>query len=121
MLADDRARPRQRLGGGGGAGRGGAAGAALPGSRRRRHRRRSAGRGAPSLGLDIVVRLDGFAWMFAMLVVGMGLLVVVYARYYLSPEDPGARFHSLLLGLHGRDAGRGAGRQPAAAGACSGS
>lgn len=26
----------------------------------------------PSLGIDIVVRLDGFAWMFAMLVSGMG-------------------------------------------------
>jgi multicomponent K+:H+ antiporter subunit A len=35
----------------------------------------------PSLGLDLVVRLDGFAWMFAMLVTGMGVLVVMYARY----------------------------------------
>ncbi len=55
----------------------------------------------PSLGIDIVVRLDGFAWMFAMLVSGMGLLVVVYARYYLSPDDPAARFYSLLLGFMG--------------------
>ena len=55
----------------------------------------------PSLGLDIVVRLDGFAWMFAMLVSGMGLLVVIYARYYLSPDDPAARFYSLLLGFMG--------------------
>lgn len=55
----------------------------------------------PSLGLDIVVRLDGFAWMFAMLVCGMGLLVIVYARYYLSPDDPAARFYSLLLGFMG--------------------
>ncbi|MGC4077851.1 MAG: monovalent cation/H+ antiporter subunit A [Rubrivivax sp.] len=55
----------------------------------------------PSLGLDIVVRLDGFAWMFAMLVAGMGLLVILYARYYLSAEDPAARFYSLLLGFMG--------------------
>ncbi|KQY86482.1 MULTISPECIES: monovalent cation/H+ antiporter subunit A [Roseateles] len=55
----------------------------------------------PSLGLDLVVRLDGFAWMFAMLVAGMGVLVVMYARYYLSPEDPAARFYSLLLGFMG--------------------
>src|SRR5687768_9773024 len=55
----------------------------------------------PSLGVDLVVRLDGFAWMFAMLVSGMGLLVIVYARYYLSPEDPAARFYSLLLGFMG--------------------
>ncbi|MEK9953586.1 MAG: proton-conducting transporter membrane subunit, partial [Curvibacter sp.] len=55
----------------------------------------------PGLGLDLVVRLDGFAWMFAMLVSGMGLLVIIYARYYLSPEDPAARFYSLLLGFMG--------------------
>ena len=55
----------------------------------------------PSLGVDLVVRLDGFAWMFAMLVSGMGLLVIVYARYYLSAEDPAARFYSLLLGFMG--------------------
>ncbi len=55
----------------------------------------------PSLGLDLIVRIDGFAWMFAMLVSGIGLLVIVYARYYLSPDDPAARFHSLLLGFMG--------------------
>ncbi|MFN4362188.1 MAG: monovalent cation/H+ antiporter subunit A [Hylemonella sp.] len=55
----------------------------------------------PGLGVDLVVRLDGFAWMFAMLVSAMGLLVIVYARYYLSPEDPAARFYSLLLGFMG--------------------
>ncbi|MDE2614785.1 MAG: monovalent cation/H+ antiporter subunit A, partial [Burkholderiales bacterium] len=55
----------------------------------------------PGLGLDLVVRLDGLAWMFALLVSVIGLLVVVYARYYLSPEDPAARFHALLLGFMG--------------------
>ena len=55
----------------------------------------------PSLGIDVVVRIDGFAWMFAMLVAGMGVLVILYARYYLSPEDPAARFYSLLLGFMG--------------------
>ena len=55
----------------------------------------------PSLGLDVVVRIDGFAWMFALLVLGMGLLVIVYARYYLSAEDPMARFYALLLGFMG--------------------
>ena len=42
----------------------------------------------PSLGLDLVVRIDGFAWLFAMLVSGIGVLVVAYSRYYLSPADP---------------------------------
>ncbi|MEO6744372.1 MAG: monovalent cation/H+ antiporter subunit A [Caldimonas sp.] len=55
----------------------------------------------PSLGLDLVVRIDGFAWMFAMLVSGIGVLVVMYARYYLSPDDPAARFYALLLGFMG--------------------
>ena len=55
----------------------------------------------PSLGLNLVVRIDGFAWMFALLVIAIGLLVIVYARYYLSPEDPVARFYALLLGFMG--------------------
>jgi len=55
----------------------------------------------PGLGIDLIVRIDGFAWMFAMLVSAMGLLVIVYARYYLSADDPAARFYSLLLGFMG--------------------
>ena len=55
----------------------------------------------PALGIDVIVRVDGFAWMFAMLVSAMGLLVIVYARYYLSADDPAARFYSLLLGFMG--------------------
>ena len=34
----------------------------------------------PSAGLDLVIRVDGFAWMFAMLVTGIGLLVILYSR-----------------------------------------
>src|SRR6478609_8038545 len=55
----------------------------------------------PSMGVDLVVRIDGFAWMFGMLVSVIGALVVLYARYYLSPDDPAARFYSLLLGFMG--------------------
>ncbi|MBN9579884.1 MAG: monovalent cation/H+ antiporter subunit A, partial [Alphaproteobacteria bacterium] len=55
----------------------------------------------PSAGLDFVVRLDGFAWLFAMLVAGIGLLVVVYARYYMSPADPIPRFFSFFLAFMG--------------------
>lgn len=43
---------------------------------------------APGLGLEITFRLDGFAWLFAMLVTVMGALVALYARYYMSPQDP---------------------------------
>jgi len=55
----------------------------------------------PGLGVDLIVRLDGFAWLFAMLVAVIGLLVIVYARYYMSPADPTARFYSHLLGFMG--------------------
>src|SRR6476469_11083269 len=55
----------------------------------------------PDSGLNFVVRLDGFAWMFALLITGIGFLVVVYARYYLSPEDPVPRFFSFLLAFMG--------------------
>ncbi|MEO7401057.1 MAG: monovalent cation/H+ antiporter subunit A, partial [Polaromonas sp.] len=30
----------------------------------------------PALGLNLVMRLDGFAWMFCMLILGIGSLVV---------------------------------------------
>lgn len=55
----------------------------------------------PTAGLDLVLRLDGFAWMFAMLVTGIGLLVAVYARYYMSAEDPVPRFFSFFLAFMG--------------------
>ena len=42
----------------------------------------------PTLGLDFTLRMDGFAWIFAFLVSGIGFLVVLYTRYYMSPEDP---------------------------------
>ena len=46
-------------------------------------------------GLDFTLRMDGLAWMFCLLVTGVGFLVVLYARYYMSPRDPVARFFSL--------------------------
>ena len=59
----------------------------------------------PSLGLNLVLRMDGFAWMFSMLVLGIGALVVLYARYYMSPADPVPRFFSLLLAFMGSMSG----------------
>jgi multicomponent K+:H+ antiporter subunit A len=51
----------------------------------------------PALGLNAAFRLDGFGLLFALLILGIGLLVVVYARYYLAPEDSKERFYGLLL------------------------
>src|SRR5688572_29057059 len=55
----------------------------------------------PAAGLNLVVRLDGFAWMFGMLVTGIGFLVVLYARYYMSPSDPVPRFFAFFLAFMG--------------------
>ena len=55
----------------------------------------------PSAGLNFTVRMDGFAWMFAMLVTGIGTLVAVYARYYMSKNDPVPRFFSFFLAFMG--------------------
>jgi multicomponent K+:H+ antiporter subunit A len=55
----------------------------------------------PTYGVDFALRMDGYAWLFAALVTGIGLLVVVYARYYMSPQDPVPRFFSFLLGFMG--------------------
>ena len=55
----------------------------------------------PSLGLNFTVRMDGFAWMFSMLVLGIGALVVLYARYYMSPQDPVPRFFAFFLAFMG--------------------
>lgn len=59
----------------------------------------------PSLGLNFVLRMDGFAWMFSILVLGIGSLVVLYARYYMSPDDPVPRFFSFLLAFMGAMSG----------------
>lgn len=55
----------------------------------------------PELGLNFTLRADGFAWMFSMLITGIGLLVVIYARYYMSPKDSVSRFFAFLLAFMG--------------------
>jgi len=55
----------------------------------------------PQHGLELSFRMDGFAWLFALLVASIGALVVFYARYYMSPEDPVPRFFSFLLAFMG--------------------
>jgi len=50
-----------------------------------------------SLGLNLSLRLDGLAFLFAALILGIGLLVILYARYYLSERDNMSRFYSYLI------------------------
>src|SRR5690606_16044203 len=37
----------------------------------------------PALDMRFGLRLDGLAWLFALLILGIGALVVLYAAYYL--------------------------------------
>ncbi|CAD5107135.1 monovalent cation/H+ antiporter subunit A [Zestomonas carbonaria] len=55
----------------------------------------------PAWGLALTIRMDGFSWLFSLLVSGIGFLVVLYARYYMSPKDPVPRFFSFLLAFMG--------------------
>lgn len=50
----------------------------------------------PQLGLNLSLRLDGLGLMFALLILGIGLLVIVYARYYLAEKDSLGRLYALL-------------------------
>jgi multicomponent K+:H+ antiporter subunit A len=54
----------------------------------------------PALGLDLGFRMDGLAFLFVLLVAGIGALVVLYAAWYLDPDDPhspSGRFFVFLL------------------------
>lgn len=55
----------------------------------------------PSLGVNIILRLDGLSWLFSTLVLGLGVLVILYARYYMAATDPVPRFFSYLLAFMG--------------------
>ena len=54
---------------------------------------------APSLGVELALRLDGFSFLFCLLITGIGALVVVYAGAYLAEEADSdrARFLALVL------------------------
>lgn len=51
----------------------------------------------PEWGLSLSFRLDGLGLMFSLLILGIGLLVVLYAYYYLPGSDRLGRFYTLLL------------------------
>jgi multicomponent K+:H+ antiporter subunit A len=55
----------------------------------------------PGLGLDFTLRVDGLTWLFLILISGIGMLVAIYAGYYMPADDPLGRFFSLLLAFMG--------------------
>ena len=54
---------------------------------------------APWLGLDFTLRLDGFSFLFCLLITGIGALVTIYAGGYLTNKSPAerARFFCYIL------------------------
>lgn len=51
----------------------------------------------PGIGLNANFRLDALALMFAALISGIGLLVIVYAAWYLHADDPAGKFFGTLM------------------------
>jgi len=55
----------------------------------------------PALGLDVSFFLDGLGLLFAGMILFVGLLVIIYARFYLSGDDPMGQFFTYLLLFQG--------------------
>ncbi len=53
----------------------------------------------PSLGIDFVLRLDGFSLLFGLLITGIGTLVTLYAGAYFAEKPPAeiGRFLALIM------------------------
>jgi len=51
----------------------------------------------PELGLNLSLRLDGLSLMFAGLILFIGLMIVVYAHFYLSLKDSAGKFYSEMM------------------------
>ena len=55
----------------------------------------------PALGLSAAFFLDGLGMLFAGMILGVGLLIILYARFYLSGRDPMGQFYIYLLLFQG--------------------
>ena len=55
----------------------------------------------PQLGLSASFFLDGLGLLFATMILGVGLLITLYARFYLSGDDPMGQFYTYLLLFQG--------------------
>ena len=51
----------------------------------------------PAFGFNLGFRLDGLGMLFSILILGIGLLIVLYAYYYLPQYDRLGRFYAFLL------------------------
>jgi multicomponent K+:H+ antiporter subunit A len=51
----------------------------------------------PEIGLNLNFRLDGLSFMFALMITGIGLLIILYAHFYLGEKDPAGKFFSTMM------------------------
>jgi multicomponent K+:H+ antiporter subunit A len=55
----------------------------------------------PQIGLNLDFKLDGLGLLMAGLILGIGLLVIIYAKYYLASKEPVGVFFTYLLIFQG--------------------
>jgi multicomponent K+:H+ antiporter subunit A len=55
----------------------------------------------PALGLNFTLMLDSLGFFFALLILGIGLLIIAYSRQYLSRDDNMGEFFTYLLLFQG--------------------
>ena len=63
----------------------------------------------PSLNVNLSFMLDGLSLMMALIVTGIGTLIIIYAGGYLARRPAPGSHVRLPAGVHGRHAGSGAG------------
>ncbi|MBD9526462.1 monovalent cation/H+ antiporter subunit A [Paracoccus sp. PAR01] len=55
----------------------------------------------PQLGLNANFRIDGLGLLFGILILGIGLLIITYARFYLARHEPVGVFYTYLMLFQG--------------------
>lgn len=55
----------------------------------------------PALGVDLTLMVDPLGWMFGLLILGIGVLVVIFAHSYLGREEDTGRFFASLMLFQG--------------------
>ena len=53
----------------------------------------------PSLGIELAFRLDGLSRLFALLITGLGTLILLYSAGYFSPKYEVVRFSAAFMGF----------------------
>lgn len=55
----------------------------------------------PLIQLNANFRIDGLSLLFGTLILGIGLLIITYARFYLTRQDPVGKFYTYLMLFQG--------------------